>query len=455
MSNKNLEAFRRWKWGVISFGVASLLWASGIAPSAYNVIISGSSTMPSRTVLKFTNGGCNDNPGTTPPETDCTIGGVLFSQTQTVTDAVQTTETTLVGTGSGSTGIPANFYGTGTTVKFEASGFYSTTGSPGTLTMQVKHSGGATGTVVVGTTGAITPISSVTNGVWRLWGNITFRTTGAAGTGIMNTVFELEPSSLSTLTPANASIVNTTTFTVDTTAIQTINLTSIWSAAGQSISCSNLIMYSPNGSSGGGGSGSGVTLAQLGVGLANLTDPNLATWAWFNQGSCTVTTNGATIALECPSSGGNNLQGRVTTIVGSSPYTVTLGIVGNIFHHDFQQCGIVISNASNYIVMRYPKDGEDLDIFTWTGTGTPGSNLFSVSNPAMPNPSWMVFERIKEDSTNRTYQISTDGLNYTIIFTEAKQTFITATQAGFFCLNNTAAGFNTGMTANHWTLSTP
>jgi hypothetical protein len=113
----------------------------------------------------------------------------------------------------------------------------------------MKHSGGVTSTVTVGSTGAITPLASITNGAWRLWGEITCRTTGTGGTLIVNTIFEGEPSSLSTLTPADASIVNTATVTVDTTAAQTVDLTTAWSASGQTITMTNFVLDSPNTSS--------------------------------------------------------------------------------------------------------------------------------------------------------------------------------------------------------------
>jgi len=250
---------RTFLWIGIFFLLAVLLWASGIAPQAYNQIMNGGVALTGRPILNFVNGGCVDNAGAN--RTDCTIGGILFSQTNSVSDAVQTTETSLVGTGSGSKILPANFYAVGTTLKFEASGFYSTTAVPGTLTLNMKHSGGVTSTVTVGTTGAITPILSVTNGAWRLWGDITCRTTGTGGTLIVNTIFEVAPSSLATLTPGNASIVNTTTVTVDTTAAQTVDLTAIWSAASQTITMANFLMFSPNNGPSSGGGGGTLTIA--------------------------------------------------------------------------------------------------------------------------------------------------------------------------------------------------
>ena len=225
------------------FDAPPVVHGGSISPPAYGTIQNAGVSVTQRPILNFPNGGCVDNAGSN--RTDCTVGGgsgtpSLFSQTNSVTDAVQTTETTLVGTGTGSTALTANFYAVGTVLQFRASGFYSTTASPGTLTIKLKHAGGATGTVIVANTGAITPLASITNGAWRMWAEVTCRTTGTGGTLIVNSVFESLPSSLSALTPANASMVNTAVVTVDTTASQTVDFTAAWSAAGQSITSTNI-----------------------------------------------------------------------------------------------------------------------------------------------------------------------------------------------------------------------
>lgn len=433
--------FSKLKWLAVFLAVAALLWASGIAPSAYNTIISGSSTLASRSVLKFTNGGCVDNSGTTPPETDCTIGGVLFSQTQTVTDAVQTTETTLVGSGSGSKIIPANFYAAGTTVKFEASGFYSTTASPGTLTIKVKHSGGTTGTVIVGNTGAMTPLASITNGVWRLWGNITFRTTGTGGTGIMNTVWEGEPSSLSALTPADASIVNTTTFTVDTTAAQTVDLTAAWSAASQSISCTNLILYSPNGSNGGGGGGGSFSVNgyYLNDGTNNyigqqqnvVTLPVLGAFSFLTtQGTATGTTQKSAVLLTTPSAAGDNVRCFGQAIGANTTLTVALSVTTTLQNFVWGGVGFFESGTGKLVILQSeqstssPNPGiENTDVGQWTNATSFSSLAFQYGDHT--NSGELRWYQIQKTGGNLNFKISRDGQNFTQIFTQAQNAFFT------------------------------
>lgn len=274
--------------------------ASGIAPPAYGTIQNAGAALTQRPTLNFINGGCADNAGQN--RTDCPSPGSFFSQTNSVTDAVQTTETTLVGTGTGSTALPANTYAVGAVVIFEISGVYTTTASPGTLTIKLKNTGGASGTVNLGNTGAITPLASVTNGVWKLHAVITCRTTGTTGTLIVNTTLEMDPSSLSALTPANASIANSSTVTVDTTAAQTFDFTAAWSAASQSITSTNCVFYQP-GASGSSSAGtlqiagyyvkdSNTGLFYVGSPLNQATLPTAGSFSWVNQNLATETSQG-------------------------------------------------------------------------------------------------------------------------------------------------------------------
>jgi hypothetical protein len=297
-----------------------VLWASGIVPAIVPQMVPtgfkrGNSTIfalaGSATAGTAGAGVCDDGAGNfvttgcTPPST-----APLFSQTNSVTDAVQTTETSLTGTGSGSNILTANTFAVGTVVHFSVSGIYSTTGTPGTLRIRLKTTGGATGTVTLGDTGTITPISSVTNGVWRLTGDITCRTVGAGGTLILNTTFESDPSSVSTLTPANASITNTAASTVDTTSTQTIDVTAVWSAAGQTITSTNYVLTSFSGG-GGGGSVNAGTAGQVGYYATNGT---------AISGAAGMTTHGLVLfeGTSAPASTAAGMAGQCLTSNGAA-----------------------------------------------------------------------------------------------------------------------------------------
>lgn len=190
-----------------------------------------------------------DSNGNSQPSGSACVGGgtvigtvsAIFTSTSSATDS-STGATSIVGTGSGAQSLPANFFVVGSSLLIEASGVYSSTITPGTLTINLKF-----GSTTIATTGAVTPLVSITNGAWRLRALVTCRTTGGTGTVIVNTIFELAPSSLSVLTGADASMVNTSAVTIDTTAIQLVDLTANFSSSGQSITGTNFA-FAPFGS---------------------------------------------------------------------------------------------------------------------------------------------------------------------------------------------------------------
>ena len=406
--------------------------ASGLIQSAYNLIENGGSAVAREPTINFINGGCVDNPGSS--RTDCTIGGALFSQTNSVTDAVQTTETSLVGTGSGSKILAANLYGVGTVVKFEANGFYSTGAVPGTLTINMKHSGGVTSTVTIGTTGAITPLASATNAVWRLWGNITCRTTGTGGTLIINTIFETAPSSLSVLTPAEASITNTTTVTVDTTAAQTVDLTAAWSAASQSITMTNFLLYSPNSAAGnGGGGGLSVSGFYLTDGtsyytqypsLVPVTRPSSLSLSWLTtQGTASVANVQGALTLTAPGTVGDALRLYGHAIGTNTTLTVLFSADDPIIQN-FQSVGIALYESGTGKIVTYqtslfagnPPTAGCLYVSHWTNSTTFGSNVFTPTYPCAVTQ-WL---QVTLSGGNILFRWSADGKTFPAFYSEAE-----------------------------------
>ncbi len=106
---------------------------------------------------------------------------------------------------------------------FTSQGFYSTPATPASLTMSILIGG----TIRI-TTGAVVQLASVTNGVWQVSCDITTRTTGVSGTQIANCIFV---GTGATLTPGEAPMQTSATWTIDTTATQAIDLQATWSTA--------------------------------------------------------------------------------------------------------------------------------------------------------------------------------------------------------------------------------
>lgn len=163
------------------------------------------------------------------------VVGALFVATASATLTNSTTETTLLGSGVGSATIKANRVAAGTTLRLSLDGVVSSAAvTPGTLRIKVKF-----GSTVILDTTAQTITSSLTNMLWKVDGEITFRTAGASGTCIGQSGFESQTGALGAF--AVWAMTNTATTTIDTTADIVIDITAQWSSAtsSNSITCTN------------------------------------------------------------------------------------------------------------------------------------------------------------------------------------------------------------------------
>lgn len=129
----------------------------------------------------------------------------------------------------------------GTLLSFEAGGVYTTTATPGTITLGLYSNligvGIATTPITFCATAATTWILSQTNRQWMLWGTLQIRATGASGTSVAMGQF----ANLTGTSPtANTDLMMTAaggTVTIDTTVARYIALGATISVASQSITC--------------------------------------------------------------------------------------------------------------------------------------------------------------------------------------------------------------------------
>lgn len=211
--------------------------AAGAA--AYNLIENSGSPLPQHTTLNFTGAiTCADDTG----RTTCTgssSSGSLFAQTTNSLGSLTSNQENDLVNSAGATGsatLPANFFQVGTTLRFYAEGFYTTTGSPGSWVLRLYIGGSPLVTSL-----SFAPTASVTNGVWNFEGIITCRSTGAPGTVIMNTLAKFQNNSLGNLV---VPMPMTAAGSVTTTGTLLFDLTIQPNASGQSMTTTNLILRS-------------------------------------------------------------------------------------------------------------------------------------------------------------------------------------------------------------------
>ncbi|MBN9522615.1 hypothetical protein J0H58_29520 [bacterium] len=163
-------------------------------------------------------------------------GGCLFAQTADVTVTNTIVETTLTGAGVGSLTLPAGFLTAGKTIRIKARGSISTQSGGANAGHKVKL-----GSTAVWTVAGPFYNTSAVKWAWEAEWVVTCRTTGVSGT-VMAQGSVFRAGTVGGGAPQMMTVVNTGTATVDTTASQTIDLTTTWATTGadNSVTCTCL-----------------------------------------------------------------------------------------------------------------------------------------------------------------------------------------------------------------------
>ena len=152
----------------------------------------------------------------------------LFTQTADATVSNTTTETTLIGSGTGTVTLPANFITVGKTFRIRMWGLSSQ--AVGNTTLKIKL-----GSVVLASTGAVAVIIA-SDALIQLEAYFTCRSTGGSGTVYSQGIATIGATSVQPMT-------NVSVATIDTTISNAIDVTITMSSASVSnIVVSNLII---------------------------------------------------------------------------------------------------------------------------------------------------------------------------------------------------------------------
>lgn len=165
-----------------------------------------------------------------------------------------------------------------------------------------------------------------------------------------------------------------------------------------------------------------------------LTDPTLQAFAWVNQGDADVDTTHGGIILKRPLSGGGGESLRIQKKAApATPYTITALVIPLFGNTTNQGAGLCFRESGSGKVLGFclhTRAINALNIFGWTDPVTYGG-----TNPLNASPAFLgsaVWLRIADDGVNRIYSYSNDGVNFCDLYTEARATFLTADEVGFF-----------------------
>ena len=242
-----------------------------------------------------------------------------------------------------------------------------------------------------------------------------------AGAGVVVTT--LSPGGNETL-----SIAVTNTGTAGTFALDDLTDVVITSPASGSS-----LVYNGSGTwvDGAGGSGGGADTFGT---IFPLTPAVSGDFAWVNQIDATVTTVGNKMILYDPANGLVDWHLFVKNIP-AAPYKVTIGFIPNVYT-DYCAAGMVVSvtGTSKFIhhslQWRSGPGGATLSVCAMDDFANWNAD-YSVDHllKGMLAPMWWL--QIQDDTTDRFYKYSLDGVNFRTLYSHGRTTFITPNKIGF------------------------
>ena len=190
-----------------------------------------------------------------------------------------------------------------------------------------------------------------------------------------------------------------------------------------------------------------------------LTKPSSSGFSWVNQGSAGTTDKADRMVVSIPASSTNQYRALIsTTSLPSTPYTLDIGmsvLAGVESGHGFT-AGLCVKNSSGntVVVMSNASDGTyntylRHDVWTSTTSG----NSTSVSTSSSWNSQTLVFLRITDDGTTRSFYGSQNGKDYFLLTTEGHTATLTANQWGIFFQYFSASSFTAVVSVFHFLVS--
>lgn len=355
----------------------------------------------------------------TPSGGGSAAGASLFSTTNSTT-VTATSPTTLIGTVTGSTTVPANTFTAGQVLEFAAQGFYSTPATPVSLTIALNI--GGTSRI---TTGAVVQLASVTTGVWRIRCIVTTRTTGGSGTQIANCIYE---GTGATLTAGEAPLQTSSTWTIDTTATQALDLVATWSTTvgAPTITSTNIAAWIPGAPVSSVNGQTGAVTVASGWYAGTVTPIVVGNWATLGTGCATSSVTGITGggAIQVTSStGAQNMCGWSTAVAAGNFshivvfYAVTSttenanSLVGFTDGTKTEGCGVGNFNDQVSSTHAWPVTTQ-IKTTTLSGGSLSAANGVSAYFLPFSNAAGPLFFRLSRTGTNLACDFSPDGQNW-------------------------------------------
>jgi hypothetical protein len=166
-------------------------------------------------------------------------------------------------------------------------------------------------------------------------------------------------------------------------------------------------------------------------GTQQVTKPVLSDFGtWFNQGSTTVDDYGH-LNIYTPASASGYITGKIKN-APSLNYTIDALIIPTLWAANYMHCGLCWSDGTKFATFGFCYNGGwTLEAHKFNTATSYSAQYGSNYNYSFyPDVLWL---RIQEDSSNRTWSFSRDrGKHFTQVGQIGRTDFLTATKVGFF-----------------------
>jgi hypothetical protein len=184
--------------------------------------------------------------------------------------------------------------------------------------------------------------------------------------------------------------------------------------------------------------------------------PAVGDFTWVNQMNATAAKNSGAIYMV---SGGNWSENdaepeELSLLVKAAPtlpYTLTVAFVGQLYedidYYYTRDYGIALRQETNGNIMTFGKSLTGITSDWWNSATAYGVNMFEIS-PSITTP--LLFLRIYDSSTTKTFSYSFDGINFISIYDTTHSNPFTADQIGIYTRGH---GANVCQTILSWEIT--
>lgn len=173
--------------------------------------------------------------------------------------------------------------------------------------------------------------------------------------------------------------------------------------------------------------------------ISQLTDPNLQTWSWLNQGSATVVAGpGGGLYLSAPSNGsGYNWRARLLSSI-ATPYTIAVCALPLPYIQTSSPLALVapllVYDGTKLTTFGFFAGNDGIEVTDWSSvagyTNSYGPIPSISNNIGYKEPRWWQFN---DDGTNHTFSTSTDGTNFSQYYQRSRTAYLSGSgqQVGY------------------------